>query len=235
MKTTRIPFSLELYKSGKYKVITKLGNKVRIVCTDLKSDRNIIALVKLFNSNGELILRANNKGEANIKPGLDLVLEKDVFEDGDILTMKYSDVFLVFPYRGTGESGGVMTEAYYSTRDKSMHYFKDKPRSGCGCTEGCHLSTEVEKQLFITTLESDGKQWDEQEKCIKDIRKECKLEPFQKVLVRDYDYTTWKPRLFGYYVGDEKFPYRCVGSSYIQCIPYEGNENLLGTTNKPKI
>ena len=59
------------------------------------------------------------------------------------------------------------------------------------------------------------------------------LEPFQKVLARDYDHTTWKTDLFGYYIRGDKFPYRCVGSSYKQCIPYEWNEELLGTDNNP--
>jgi hypothetical protein len=29
-------------------------------------------------------------------------------------------------------------------------------------------------------------------------------------------------------------PYVCVGGRYEYCIPYEGNEHLLGTTNDPE-
>lgn len=32
----------------------------------------------------------------------------------------------------------------------------------------------------------------------------------------------------------EKDLYYCVGTIWHQCIPYEGNEHLLGTTNKPE-
>lgn len=58
------------------------------------------------------------------------------------------------------------------------------------------------------------------------------FKPFDKVLVRDSDYCEWKCDLFNY-INDEH-QYICVGSHWEQCIPYEGNEHLLGTTNKPE-
>ena len=62
-----------------------------------------------------------------------------------------------------------------------------------------------------------------------------KLKPFAKVLTRDYDNETWEIDIFGRYdKGDPAFPYHCVNERYKQCIPYEGNESLLGTTTSPK-
>lgn len=58
------------------------------------------------------------------------------------------------------------------------------------------------------------------------------LKPFDKVLVRDSDFAEWKCDLFNYI--NDKHQYICVGSYWCQCIPYEGNEHLLGTTNKPE-
>lgn len=56
------------------------------------------------------------------------------------------------------------------------------------------------------------------------------LKPFDKVLVRDGDNELWQCNMFshieGYYV--------CFSSYWHQCIPFEGNEHLLGTTNKPE-
>lgn len=63
-----------------------------------------------------------------------------------------------------------------------------------------------------------------------DKETKCKLKPFDRVLVRDYDSIKWKCDLFSY--KDIESRYVCVGSSWRQCIPYEGNEHLLGTTNK---
>lgn len=58
------------------------------------------------------------------------------------------------------------------------------------------------------------------------------LKPFDKVLVRDRDADEWECNLFIRI--DEEGLYYCVSSWWMQCIPYEGNEHLLGTTNKPE-
>ena len=60
------------------------------------------------------------------------------------------------------------------------------------------------------------------------------FKPFDKVLVRDYNEQPWKCGIFSDYINDEeKYKYRCVGTAYAQCIPYnEQTAHLLGTTNK---
>lgn len=71
------------------------------------------------------------------------------------------------------------------------------------------------------------------------------LVPFEsRVLVRDNNQQKWFPAMWGYYDCDSQdYPYKLVGSttryriSYEgkdaarYCIPYEGNEHLLGTTD----
>lgn len=57
-----------------------------------------------------------------------------------------------------------------------------------------------------------------------------KFKPFDKVLVRDYDDCTWECDFFGHIKEDNI--YGCVSGSWKQCIPYEGNEHLLGTKKK---
>lgn len=59
------------------------------------------------------------------------------------------------------------------------------------------------------------------------------LKPYDKVLVRDTNEGKWKPRFWGFYDIDfaMNYPYECCGNSYAQCIPYEENKHLLGTTN----
>lgn len=58
------------------------------------------------------------------------------------------------------------------------------------------------------------------------------LKPFDKVLVRDDINEKWSINLFSYYdEEDEHFPYICQNGGYYYCIPYEGNEHLLGTKN----
>ena len=59
------------------------------------------------------------------------------------------------------------------------------------------------------------------------------LKPFDKVLVRDENGQKWMCDIFSYY--DDKnprYPFWGVGrSNSKQCIPYEENKHLLGTTN----
>lgn len=56
------------------------------------------------------------------------------------------------------------------------------------------------------------------------------FKPFDKVLVRDFDDKEWVCDLFSH-SRDKK--YVCVGSIWNQCIPYSGNEHLVGTTVNP--
>lgn len=65
--------------------------------------------------------------------------------------------------------------------------------------------------------------------------KETKLQfkPFDKVLVRDGDHNKWECDLFSH-LGDKDGTFVCISDWWYQCIPYEGNEDLLGTTIKPE-
>ena len=60
---------------------------------------------------------------------------------------------------------------------------------------------------------------------------EHKLEPFEKVLVRDQKTDKWVVDLYGSKRKVGHYNYMCVGGCCVYCIPYEGNEHLLDTTN----
>ena len=56
------------------------------------------------------------------------------------------------------------------------------------------------------------------------------FKPYDPVLTRDYDDQIWTASLFSHYSGNKKYPYFCTNHfKYTQCIPFEGNESLLGT------
>ena len=58
------------------------------------------------------------------------------------------------------------------------------------------------------------------------------LKPFDKVLVRNYNYDIWKASFWGCLIDSEHgFKHDTIRGCYKQCIPYEGNEHLLGTTD----
>lgn len=60
------------------------------------------------------------------------------------------------------------------------------------------------------------------------------FKPFDKVLVRDLDSERWRCDFFEKQEENEGFNVRCFRGVWYQCIPYEGNEHLLGTTNNPE-
>ena len=63
--------------------------------------------------------------------------------------------------------------------------------------------------------------------------KKYDFKPFDQVLVRASNLGYWNLHLFAR-VGEEEYKYECLGGvRYRECIPYQGNEHLLGT-NKNK-
>ena len=62
------------------------------------------------------------------------------------------------------------------------------------------------------------------------------FKPFDRVLVRDCDTEHWVCNNFSHYQQDKTYPYVCLGfTSWKQCIPFEGNEHLIGTTHNYEI
>lgn len=56
------------------------------------------------------------------------------------------------------------------------------------------------------------------------------LKPFDKVLVRGDVGQRWIIDFFGFMDNKKGCPFVCVGHYVIQCVPYNGNEHLLGKT-----
>lgn len=99
----------------------------------------------------------------------------------------------------------------------------------CRKDSGVRYATEGEKQQLFDALAKEGKAWDAEKKQVVDLEPKCELKPFDKVLVRDSASEKWRANLFGY-IGKDGY-YYCVYANWIFCIPYEGNESLLGKTN----
>ena len=59
-----------------------------------------------------------------------------------------------------------------------------------------------------------------------------KFKPFDRVLVRDFDNEEWMPKHYSRHLCGKHVV--IGGSSWVQCIPVEGNEELCGTTGKPE-
>ena len=93
------------------------------------------------------------------------------------------------------------------------------------------LATEEEKQQLFDALAKEGKAWDAEKKEVVDLKPKIELKPFDKVLVRDCLDEMWRPSFFACYLPFGREPYQVISGEWVKlCIPYEGNESLLGTT-----
>lgn len=148
-----------------------------------------------------------------------LEIEKQLeFKDGDIVVYGKSVAICRRIYKHT--------LSFYVTLNEMVGLlFADEVES----SEEYRFATEEEKQQLFDALEKEGKAWDAEKKQIVDLKPNIELKPFDKVLIRDFESQAWQVSFFGY--KDRDSCYCCNGCSWNQCIPYIGNESLLGTTN----
>lgn len=98
------------------------------------------------------------------------------------------------------------------------------------------LATEEEKQQLFDALAKEGKRWDAEKKEVVGLKPKVGFKPFDKVLVRNTDTEEWFPGFFEKFDSTWKHPYHIMNRrsmtdfAFKQCIPYDGNEHLLGTT-----
>lgn len=155
------------------------------------------------------------------------------FKDGDVVVVDeipfdlYSKcIFILKENLNTGE---IKARAYVLYNVNKDSIFFDTPPIMKVIERNIHLATEEEKQQLFDALAKEGKAWDAEKKQIVDLKLKVELKPFDKVLVRDSKSDNWRANLFGY-IGKDGY-YRCVYANWVYCIPYAGNEHLLGTTN----
>lgn len=90
-------------------------------------------------------------------------------------------------------------------------------------------SEDMKKKLF-DAIDKAGYTWDG--KTLK--KKEYQFKPFEKVLVRDNEYMKWRCALYSYFEPRGQYHHVTISCAYIMCIPFKGNEHLLGTTDNPQ-
>lgn len=169
-------------------------------------------------------------GKLNRKT-LEIEKTQPEFKDGDIVFMKgiKSKLFAncIFILRSEYKDGDERA-FYYAFYNADAKYTLDE----YGNTKvhySLRLATDSEKQQLFDALSKKGKRWDAEKKEIVDLKPKVELKPFDKVLVRDDETSEWKANFYsqmGAFGG-----YECISGVWGDCIPYEGNEHLLGTTN----
>lgn len=145
------------------------------------------------------------------------------FKDGDIVMSDSGTIVLV---RGISLTRKIYYHAYMHNEYIYINQVEGEFFSRISRIK--RFATDSEKQQFFDALAKEGKAWDAEKKQIVDLKPKWTTKPFDKVLVRDSKSSEWRANLFSHKNVNE--PYYCVYASWNYCIPYEGNEHLLGTT-----
>ena len=226
MKTKIIPFDLEMAKkiqAGEIKgrICTKNGNfTTRIICFDKvklidgngTTENQIVSLTYNENAREDVMYVHNQKGEVQApfswQRGYDLVLEvpdnEPMFNVGDTVSINIINSFYDADFR-----------ARYHSKLATVLFIN---KYGAGVKTIISGDENYFSFNELTFVRRDAK--------------ESQFKPFDKVLVRDHTEDSWQCDLFSHKISNGL--YACVAHCWNYCIPYEGNENLVGTTDKPK-
>lgn len=185
---------------------------------------------------------ANTEGCTFGNATLELRVEAGAyFKKGDILISTLGNPFI---YNGIINREGDMG-CIYGISAYGEITSEEVPIWTSVCSEDkskyVRLATEEEKKSFaerIANTESFEKteiikKYLSKYEYLLDEQKKCDFKPFDQVLVRASNLGNWNLHLFARVRGEE-YKYECLGGlRYKECIPYQGNEHLLGT-NKNK-
>lgn len=155
-----------------------------------------------------------------------LKIEKPEFKDGDVLFVKCKGGTFIEIFNYSKKNGDLYDHVSLDIASQDLDISGEYKIFKENIVE-IRLATEEEKQQLFSALEKEGKRWDAEKKQV-DLKPNVELKPFDKVLVRDSKSDNWRANLFGYIDEDEY--YHCVYANWVYCIPYAGNESLLGTT-----
>lgn len=169
-------------------------------------------------------------GKLNFKT-LEIEKGQPEFKDGDIVVAEednyYDKVIFIAAIKDAIVSKVLINVRY---EDHEVHYNEYR----FGHNRSLRLATDSEKRQLFDALAKENKAWDAEKKMVVDLKSKCEFKPFDKVLGRNEKDDVWEAELFSHYREGSQYPFRCIGFSRKYCIPYEGNEYLLGTRNNPE-
>lgn len=242
-KTVTIPFDLETAKKiniGEIvgRIVAEKGrNRAEIVYEDdlcnayplLVVIHSIPVLADWFSSTGKAF---NDENRLLLE-----VPEYATFKDGDVLSNEKGDYIFILNINGK-----YLTSLYASFAIRGGLTISDDIAANENNIERYRLATDSEKQMMINALKaSKNPKAKEYLKRFFGIEEKPKYEfkPFDKVLVRDEDDKEWHISLFAREIVDDSdglsYKYECSnGTLWDCCIPFEGNEHLLGTDENPE-
>lgn len=176
-----------------------------------------------------------NNGNLNLET-IEVERVQSEFKDGDIVVAEednyYDKVIFIAAIKDTIVSKALINVRY---EDYEVHYNEYR----FGHNRSLRLATDSEKQQLFDALAKKGKRWDVDKKQIVDLKPKCEFKPMDLCLMKyigQYNNRGWELCQYAYTEhrvsssGEHRDFYHAVGGEiYAECIPYKGNEHLLGT------
>lgn len=156
------------------------------------------------------------------------------FKDGDVVVAEDDESFQLFLLKHLIRSEDYKDHdgyCYFGWNFQCNELF-EKGKWGFN-----RLATEEEKEKLFKAIKDSGYKWNAESKTLEKLKKEkfdlTTLVPFEsRVLVRDTNTQTWEGAFYSHYDVKDTHPYHCIlFGRFKQCIPFEGNEHLLGKTD----
>lgn len=148
---------------------------------------------------------------------------------GDILTASDKSIFI---YAGLT---GVLVQSYIALLANG-----DLNTRKCNWEEKTSVAPATKEQcdLLLAKMKEAGYEWDDKNKKLRKIKPHYDISNFHAgmpVLVRETSLNVWQyvPFSHCYIGGDGSTRFNAGLVVFTQCIPFEGNKHLLGTTNMP--
>lgn len=168
----------------------------------------------------ELFIKMEIAGYKWNTDNLELERIESKFKEGDVIVDSDNNLFLftgIIKYNKMQVSC-IFVDGVFINCGVSMH---PDPISSFKLA-----SSEARDKVYFT-LAKKGYKYDKEQHRL--INQEFKQ--FDKVLVRNESNEKWSINLFSYYDEENRiFPYVCLDGRYHHCVPYGGNEYLVGRT-----
>lgn len=238
-KFITVPFDLSKAKqitNGEIegKIVTRDGRNARIICWDRNNETYPIVVLVPDEDGIEDSLSFTENGsyyeEGETKDDLLLQLpEYLTFKDGDVIAYGNFDnalnIAIFKEQMATTSHNGYASLGYHS--NTITYYYNGHTLNNA------RFATEAEKQRLIKVLQAshDKRAVDCLKKLGVEVKPKCELKPFDKVLCRNNAVLKWEVDIFRHIIEnpDCVYKYSCMCDTWKHCIPYEGNEHLLGT------
>lgn len=147
------------------------------------------------------------------------------WEKGDVLISNDGGTEVIFDKWYDDTYTSFYCKHYLNSEDKNKIVYYEEFLC---TTERYSLEDKDIAQTYINTIE---KRLDGKLETLEIEKPKCEFKTFDKVLGRNEKDDVWEADLFSHYREESQYPFRCIGFSRKYCIPYEGNEHLLGTTD----